>query len=50
VDHEAEVVEIEAAGGDVGGDADLGVAVAQGLQRAVAFGSTRRGTESADIR
>ena len=37
VDDEAEVGQVEAAGGDVGGDADLGVAVAQGLQRIVAF-------------
>ena len=33
MDDQAEVGQIEAAGGDVGGDADAGAAVAQGLQR-----------------
>ena len=37
MDDEAEVGKVEAAGRDVSGDADLGVAVAQGLQRIVAF-------------
>ena len=33
VDHEAEIGQVEAAGGDVGGDADAGAAVTQRLQR-----------------
>jgi hypothetical protein len=33
VDDEAEIGQVEAAGGDVGGDADPGAAVAQRLQR-----------------
>ncbi len=37
MDDEAEIGQVEAARGDIGGDADLGVAIAQGLQRVIAF-------------
>ena len=37
MDHEAEVLQVKSAGGNVGGDADAGAAVAQGLQRVGAF-------------
>ncbi len=37
VDDEAEVLEIQAAGGDVGRDTDAGTSIAQGLERVAAF-------------
>ena len=50
VDDQTEVGQVEAARGDVGGDADAGAAVAQGLQRVVALALRELARERHDRR
>ena len=50
VDDEAEAGQVDAARGDVGGDADPGAAVAQRLQRVVALGLAVLARQRDDLR